>query len=154
LRFVEWQLEAVSKMMAPPGRRSWPGARPSVTATTNAVLELAGHLTAERIEKATPGIDGLLADLVLPAGRGRAGCAAGPGPRRQAGPGPAEDKLDAVWLAKLTERGMLRPSFVPPAEIRALRDYTRLRTDLTRERTQHYARLEKPRSRCPRWPAS
>ena len=40
------------------------------------------------------------------------------------------DKLDSVWLAKLTERGMLRPSFVPPAEIRRLRDYTRLRTDL------------------------
>jgi transposase len=48
-----------------------------------------------------------------------------------------------VWLAKLTERGMLRPSFVPPAGIRQLRDYTRLRTDLTRERTRHYSRLEK-----------
>jgi transposase len=32
---------------------------------------------------------------------------------------------------------------VPPAEIRALRDYTRLRIDLTRERTRHYSRLEK-----------
>src|SRR6266511_1068025 len=30
---------------------------------------------------------------------------------------PKTDKLDAVWLAKLTERGMLRPSFVPPAEL-------------------------------------
>jgi transposase len=48
-----------------------------------------------------------------------------------------------VWLAKLTERGMLRPSFVPPAEIRQLRDYTRLRTDLARERTRYYSRLEK-----------
>src|SRR5260221_2466714 len=38
---------------------------------------------------------------------------------------------------------MLRPSFVPPAEIRQLRDYTRLRADLTRERTRHYSRLEK-----------
>lgn len=44
------------------------------------------------------------------------------------------DKLDAVWLAKLTEKGMLRPSFVPPAPVRALRGYTRLRADLTRER--------------------
>ena len=34
---------------------------------------------------------------------------------------PKTDKLDAVWLAKLNERGMLRPSFVPPAEIRQLR---------------------------------
>ena len=33
---------------------------------------------------------------------------------------PKTDKLDAVWLAKLNERGMLRPSFVPPAEIRQL----------------------------------
>ncbi len=38
---------------------------------------------------------------------------------------------------------MLRPSFVPPAEIRQLRDYTRLRTDLTRERTRYRQRLEK-----------
>src|SRR6187397_2255791 len=38
---------------------------------------------------------------------------------------PKTDKLDAVWLAKLTEKGLLRPSFVPPAEIRRLRDYTR-----------------------------
>lgn len=48
-----------------------------------------------------------------------------------------------MWLAKLTEKGLLRPSFVPPAEIRRLRDYTRLRIDLTYERTRHYARLEK-----------
>jgi transposase len=60
---------------------------------------------------------------------------------KQAPGRPKTDKLDAVWLAKLTERGMLRPSFVPPTEIRNLRDYTRLRTDLTRERTRHYSRL-------------
>jgi transposase len=56
---------------------------------------------------------------------------------------PKTDKLDAVWLAKLTEKGLLRPSFVPPGEIRVLRDYTRMRTDLTRERTRHWQRLEK-----------
>ena len=62
----------------------------------------------------------------------------------RAAPGrPKSDKLDCVWQAKCTERGLLRPSFVPPAEIRALRDYTRLRIDLTRERTRHYSRLEK-----------
>lgn len=53
------------------------------------------------------------------------------------------DKVDAMWLAKLNERGMLRPSFVPPAEIRRLRDYTRLRSDLTEERSRHKQRLEK-----------
>jgi transposase len=41
-------------------------------------------------------------------------------------PGRAKtDKKDAVWLAKLTERGLLQPSFVPPPEIRRLREFTR-----------------------------
>ncbi len=56
---------------------------------------------------------------------------------------PKTDRLDAVWLAKLTEKGLLRPSFVPPAPVRELRDYTRLREDLTRERTRYWQRLEK-----------
>jgi transposase len=56
---------------------------------------------------------------------------------------PKTDKLDAVWLAKLTEKGLLRPSFVPPAPIRALRDYTRMRIDFVRETTRHWQRLEK-----------
>lgn len=56
---------------------------------------------------------------------------------------PKTDKLDAVWLAKLNERGMLRPSFVPPQALRELRDYTRLRADLVAERSRHAQRLEK-----------
>jgi transposase len=38
---------------------------------------------------------------------------------------------------------MLRPSFVPPPQIRRLREFTRLRTDLVHERTRYWARLEK-----------
>src|SRR5674476_748178 len=49
-----------------------------------------------------------------------------------------------VWLVKLNERGMLRPSFVPPVEIRQLRDYTRLRTDLTGERSRHIQQFFDP----------
>src|SRR6188472_3760158 len=56
---------------------------------------------------------------------------------------PKTDKLDAVWLAKLTEKGLLRPSFVPPPQIRRLRDYTRLRVDLTCERARYWQRREK-----------
>ena len=56
---------------------------------------------------------------------------------------PKTDKLDAQWLARLTELGLLRASFVPPAAIRALRDYTRARTRLVQERTRCYQRLEK-----------
>jgi hypothetical protein len=40
---------------------------------------------------------------------------------------------------------MLRPSFVPPAGIRRLRDYTRLRTDLTRERARDWRHHHRPR---------
>ena len=56
---------------------------------------------------------------------------------------PKTDKLDAMWLARLTEKGLLRPSFVPPAEIRELRDYTRARTHLVQDRTRCWQRLEK-----------
>ena len=59
-------------------------------------------------------------------------------------PGRAKtDKKDAVWLAKLTERGMLQPSFIPAYDIRRLREFTRLRAELVHERTRHWSRLEK-----------
>jgi len=56
---------------------------------------------------------------------------------------PKTDRLDAMWLARLTEKGLLRPSFVPPAQIRVLRGYTRARTHLTQDRTRCWQRLEK-----------
>jgi transposase len=56
---------------------------------------------------------------------------------------PKTDRLDAVWLCKVAERQMLRPSFVPPPAIRALRDLTRYRVDLLAERTAEKQRVEK-----------
>ena len=56
---------------------------------------------------------------------------------------PKTDKLDAMWLARLTEMGLLRASFVPPKAIRDLRDYTRMRTRLIQERTRCFQRMEK-----------
>jgi transposase len=56
---------------------------------------------------------------------------------------PKTDKLDAVWLCKVAERGMLRASFVPPAPIRQLRDLTRYRVDLVGERGREKNRVEK-----------
>ncbi len=116
-----------------------------VPATYTAVGELAEHLLAERVERVTvestsdywriwfylleaAGLNVQLVnarDVKNVPGR------------------PKTDKLDAVWLAKLTEKGMLRPSFVPPADVRQLRDYTRLRIDLTREPTRYWQRMEK-----------
>lgn len=56
---------------------------------------------------------------------------------------PKTDKLDAVWLAKLAERGMVRASFVPPKPVRHLRAYTRTRTVFVQERTRHKHRVDK-----------
>jgi transposase len=56
---------------------------------------------------------------------------------------PKTDKLDAVWLCKVAERQMLRPSFVPPRQIRRLRDLTRYRADLVAARTAEKQRAEK-----------
>jgi transposase len=56
---------------------------------------------------------------------------------------PKKDEIDAVWLCKVAERGMIRPSFVPPAPIRQLRDVTRYRVDLVGERTREKNRVEK-----------
>jgi transposase len=56
---------------------------------------------------------------------------------------PKTDRLDAVWLCKVAERQMLRPSFVPPQAIRELRDLTRYRVDLVTARTAEKQRVEK-----------
>jgi transposase len=56
---------------------------------------------------------------------------------------PKTDRLDAVWLCKVAERQMIRPSFVPPPPIRRLRDVTRYRIDLVGVRTAEKNRVEK-----------
>ena len=56
---------------------------------------------------------------------------------------PKTDTADAVWLAKVVERGMCSPSLVPPQPIRQLRDLTRYRRSLVREQTREKQRLEK-----------
>ena len=55
---------------------------------------------------------------------------------------PKTDTLDAVWLCKVAERQMLRPSFVPPRPIRQLRQVTRYRADLVAARTAEKQRVE------------
>ena len=96
-----------------------PGQQGVGPASTEAVIELADHLVCQGVEKVTvestsdywrirfylveaAGLDVQLVnarDVKNVPGR------------------PKTDKLDAVWLAKLTEKGLLRPSFVPPRQI-------------------------------------
>jgi transposase len=58
-------------------------------------------------------------------------------------PGRKTDVKDAEWIAELVEHGLVRPSFVPPEPIRQLRNLTRYRTEIVRERTREIQRLEK-----------
>jgi transposase len=116
-----------------------------VPATAREILALAGRLLSDRVEVAVMEATsdywriwyylleaaGLNVQLVNPAHA------------RQLAGRPKTDRLDAQWIARLAEMGLLRPSFVPPQEIRALRDLTRTRLQLTRDRTREWQRLEK-----------
>ena len=57
-------------------------------------------------------------------------------------PGRKSDVRDAEWIAQLLEHGLLRPSFVPPPDIRRLRMLTRYRMQLMGDRTRETVRLE------------
>jgi transposase len=58
-------------------------------------------------------------------------------------PGRKTDVADSAWIAQLVEHGLVRPSFVPPREVRDLRDLTRSRTTVAQERARMIQRLEK-----------
>jgi transposase len=58
-------------------------------------------------------------------------------------PGRKTDVKDAQWIAQLLQHGLLRPSFIPPPPIRELRDLTRQRTQLVRDRATVVNRVQK-----------
>jgi transposase len=58
-------------------------------------------------------------------------------------PGRKTDVKDSEWLADLLRHGLVQPSFIPPAPIRALRELTRHRKALVQQRTQEVNRLQK-----------
>ena len=58
-------------------------------------------------------------------------------------PGRKTDLTDAEWLADVAAHGMVRPSFVPPPEIRELRELTRYRKTQVDARVKEIQRLEK-----------
>src|SRR5512142_130837 len=58
-------------------------------------------------------------------------------------PGRKTDVKDCQWIAQLLQHGLLRASFVPPRPIRELRDLTRQRTQLIRQRATQANRLQK-----------
>src|SRR5215210_83009 len=112
--------------------------------TTNAILRLREHLVAEQVSLVVMEATGdywkpfyyLLEDAGFEVLLVNA---------RQVKnlPGCKSDVSDATWLAQLGAHGLVRGSFVPPAPIRELRDLTRARSIMTRERGREIQRLEK-----------
>ena len=58
-------------------------------------------------------------------------------------PGRKTDVNDATWIAQLLECGLLRGSFVPPMEIRELREITRYRRQMVESRSREVQRIQK-----------
>jgi transposase len=58
-------------------------------------------------------------------------------------PGRKTDVEDAEWIAQLLRHGLVKPSFIPPADIRELREYTRYRRTLVHTRSDEVNRLQK-----------
>lgn len=58
-------------------------------------------------------------------------------------PGRKTDVADSAWIAQLVAHGLVNPSFVPPPQIRELRDLTRYRKSISEERTRAVQRLDK-----------
>jgi transposase len=116
-----------------------------VTARFAAVTELADHLVCEGIERVVleATSDYWRIWFYLPEAAGLQVWLVSARDVKNVPGRPKTDKLDSIWLCKLNERGMLRPSFVPPEEIRDLRALTRLRATLTAECSRHKQRAEK-----------
>src|SRR4051794_15734960 len=117
--------------------------------TTNQILALREHLASEQVTCVVMEATGdywkpfyyLLEDLAQ-AGEGVEVMLVNAREAKNL-PGRKTDVADATWLAQLGAHGLVRASFVPPEPIRQLRDLTRARTAITRERSREVQRLEK-----------
>ncbi|MFE7635595.1 IS110 family transposase [Kitasatospora sp. NPDC057518] len=117
----------------------------TVASTTNAVLELGDRLLCQGVQRVVMEATGNYWKpfFYLLEARGLECWLVNAREVKNVPGRPKTDKLDAVWLAKLAERGMVRASFVPPKPVRQLRDLTRTRTAFTQDRTRHKHRVEK-----------
>ncbi|MEU2737369.1 IS110 family transposase [Streptomyces sp. NPDC007095] len=117
----------------------------TVASTTNTILELGDRLVCQGVERVVMEATGSYwrPFFYLLEARGLDCWLVNARDVKNVPGRPKTDKLDAVWLAKLAERGMVRASFVPPKPVRQLRDFTRTRTVFVQERTRHKHRVDK-----------
>ncbi|WP_351230360.1 IS110 family transposase [Streptomyces sp. NPDC002133] len=129
----------------------WPGKRKNsrgqetrtYATTQRGLAELSDWLLLERVELVGMEATGIYWKPVFSALEERFTCWLLNAQHMHNVPGRKTDVADSVWIAQLLEHGLVRPSFVPPREMRDLRDLTRSRTAVTQERARMIQRLEK-----------
>jgi transposase len=110
---------------------------------TAGLLELADWLAAEGVTHAAMESTGVYWKPVFHVLEGRCELLLVNAQHLKHVPGRKTDRADAAWIARLLQHGLLRPSFVPPAPIRELRDLTRQRTQLVGEKVRVGNRIQK-----------
>lgn len=116
-----------------------------VKADTRSLLELADHLICQGVQRVVleSTSDYWRPFYYILAARGLSVWLVNAAQVKNVPGRPKTDKLDAVWLAKLAEKSMLSPSFVPAEAMRHVRDLARARFDLVADRARVKQRVEK-----------
>lgn len=111
--------------------------------TTAGLLELQSFLDEQQVTHAVMEATGVYWKPVWHVLEGSVSLLLGNAAHLRNVPGRKSDVNDATWLSNLLAHGLVRGSFVPPTPIAELRDLTRTRKQLMRERTRYVQRLQK-----------
>lgn len=125
------------------GRRRWDQQTQTFKSTLAGLAALAGWLVGAGVTRVGMEATGVYWKTVFQALEDRFECWLLNAHHMRNVPGRKTDVKDSEWICQLVAHGLVRPSFVPPVEIRRLRDLTRLRAAQTNERTRTIQRLEK-----------
>ena len=136
--------EVVATVRVPgSGRRQWEKQTQTFKATLAGLAELALWLAEAGVTLVGMEATGVYWKTVFQALEDRFECWLLNAHHLRNVPGRKTDVKDSEWICQLVQHGLVRPSFVPPVEIRRLRDLTRLRRAQTNERARTIQRLEK-----------
>jgi transposase len=125
------------------GRRRWDQQTRTFRATLAGLADLAEWLAASAVTLVGMEATGVYWKTVFQALEDRFECWLLNAHHLRNVPGRKTDVKDSEWICQLVQHGLVRPSFVPPPEIRRLRDLTRLRKAQINERARTIQRLEK-----------